>query len=559
MPGILLNRLSRPKEGQTPEQVLENGKNVLLGEMLPVLAPDACEGIDYLYVADIISRLDTNKEGKILDTVLQAIRKQQCSWVAVTEIARISGDGQSMFAFADACREHRVPIYTRDRLYHPFQPWRAESYRDLATQFFMSLFEVSTYQVRYERFRENALPINVETGESRNRLRRGLGRHINGRVPLGYVWDKRDKKVLPDNSIPFPTYIAPGQDTPAALTWWEIVSYARRLGLTQGVNEAAMLLALETGAHFHVSCLVRLWHNPFYAGRPTSTLERIGGRLQKRLQPVYTEGDYEAMETWEQHSLLQEAIAGRHNQGAKGNRKGNWASGLVKCACGQPFLSNGGYYICRGAKRDTDVRCESKRRETVGEGFTLDRHKLPEGWQRSKTCGILDKAKVHAHVENILRELFARPEFALRLAAHHEARQGNVPNKASLLKQQQDMQGDLKRFEEQRQRAIDLAIEGAISRSDLAARQSKLEVDIAALTLRLDSLNATLSAPDVAPASLEALRAVLEQEFDALWQTEGILSDHQRGSIARGLLNHVPVSGIKHHRVFGAPVFPAWL
>ncbi len=558
MPGIILNRLSRAREGETADEVLQKGRAVLLQEMLPVIHPDAKEGADYLFLEDIISRLSSHKEGEILDRAMKHIESGRCAWLAVTEIPRLTGDGQTLFQVANLCRDHRVPIYTRERIYSPYQPWRAESYRELVLAFMLSVMEMSTYLARYERAREVAYPINSTTGKNRLTTMEGLGRHLNGKTPLGYRTDPQTRMPIPDTSIPCPDYIAPGTDQPAAFTLWEIVRYARQLGLVYGSNEVIQMIARETGFLFASEHLLRVWRNPFYAGRPTSTTQYIGGKNRRRAEPVHSVGKYEAMFTWEEHTLLLEAISRRRHTGEK-HKAGNWATGLLRCECGQPFISHGSSYICRGRKTEMLLSSEQHR---LDKGLApLERHKPVAGYVATPTCGMILKTRVHAEVTQMLGKVFARPRLAEDLAEWEEAQRSNRVDRQLLYRQRDQIHADLRTAEEKRKRLIDLAVDGTITKTDLTERQGRFDKETEALRLRLARLEEAIAAPAVPPAAIDAIRTVLTLEFADFWNDDDILSDHQRGLIARGLIDHIPVRGTvkRKSRTLGTPCLALWL
>src|SRR5215467_14512610 len=91
---ILINRLSRPKPGETPEQILTTGRVILLEQMLPkiVRKKDAKEGADYFYLEDIHSRLLVHEEGELLDTAFNLLRQGRFNDIVATEIPRLTGN-----------------------------------------------------------------------------------------------------------------------------------------------------------------------------------------------------------------------------------------------------------------------------------------------------------------------------------------------------------------------------------------------------------------------------------------------------------------------------------
>lgn len=556
MPGILINRLSRPKANESPTETLANAHAILTQEMLPVIAPDAVEGRDYHYLSDIASRLDMHKEGEMLSVALTHVKSGNASWIAVTEISRLTGDGEALFQVANLCREHRVPIYTRERLYAPYQPWRAESYRELVMQFMMSVMEITTYMGRLERAREAAYPVDPSTGESRMKAFQGAGRHLNGAVPFGYVWNHLTSQPDPDQSIPCPDYLPPGETIVPAYTAWELARIVRDLGRTKGSDTAQIELLKRTGLELTRRHIISIWKNAFYAGRPTSNRERRGGKVQRRAAPVQTIGTYPAVDTWDEHLELQEAIQFRLT-GFKANSS-SWASGLIRCACGQPYTSSfTSAYCCRGYSYKLQLD-SIERRKSQGIDNRRDRRKPIEGWEPTPTCGTIMRYKAHEAIEKHLRECFTLPDLARRLAEWQNAQRESRPDRQSLLRQKNELQRDLEKNEASRKRAVSLAIDGTITQSDLAEQTSRLQREQTGLTNRLKKLEETITAPSVAPTTIALLQDLLSTPFDEFWHTD-LVTDPQRGAIARLFIDHIPLTGRHRSRAFGAPVWAEWL
>ena len=79
------------------------------------------------------------------------------------------------------------------------------------------------------------------------------------------------------------------------------------------------LRATPGAKSLHTSEIWYIARNPFYAGRPTSRVQRRGNKFIKREVPVATVGNYPAMETWEEHQELQEIAETLHiSSGAVG-------------------------------------------------------------------------------------------------------------------------------------------------------------------------------------------------------------------------------------------------
>lgn len=557
MPGILLNRLSRPKEGELPEDQLAKGRAILTGEMLPVISPNAVEGEHYIYLEDIVSRLQAHQEGNLLDRALTLMRQGRCDWLAVTEVSRLTGDLTVAGEILALCRQYRIPLYTRERLRIPYEPWRPESEQELFILFFMSGLEVIGYRGRIQRAFAAAYPVDSQTGESRLQTFEGLGRHMNGKVPRGYVWNKQTKEPEPDKTIPFPDYVPEGHTRPPALTWWEIVRHARELGRQYGCYEASRRLQLATGAPIDPNELVYIWRNPFYAGRPTSRMARRAGRMVKREEPVSTIGRYPAMETWEEHCDLQAILEERGTRGLK-SASGKWASGLIRCACGQPWVGWGRYYRCRGHFRAANVRAEAGRRQRDPGLIRKDRHTVPEGWEPTPTCGMAYKERIHELVEGHLRTLFARPDLVAVIARYAAQQQETNVSRAHLSRQEEQLVRERERLDKRRQETIDLHLDGTLTRAELDDRLHRMGKEKGGVEARLAQVREALATPLVPSAALQALQKVVTLDFDDFW-TSDALSDNERALIARAFLEHIPVTGSKNQKEYGSPVYSALL
>ena len=565
MPGILLNRLSRPKAGESPSEQLAKGRAILRGEMLPVLCPGGKEDVDYLYLEDIESRLKVHQEGEILDRALKVMKAGRCHWLAVTEIPRLTGDLATSAQILSLCRDHEIPIYTRERLRYPYEPWRPESEQELYIALMLSGLEVIGYRGRVQRAFAAAYPIDPSTGESRLKTFEGLGRHVNGRVPRGYVWDKAAKQPRPDERIPAPDYIAPGQSSPAALTWFEIVRRVRELGLTLGAGETQDRIVEECGVTLSPYEIVYIWHNAFYAGRPTSTTQKRSGQKQtKRAIPVATIGTYPPVDSWELHQELQAAVRDRQQHKPKTGCAA-WASGLILCGCGERWLSWGQYYRCRGDLQQYKAAHAERQRltEATGEAPISARrksnHRAIDGWEKTPACGMKVKPAVEEHVTLALRRAFALPGLAARLADYEAEQRESSADRQQLRRQTEALQSDLRALETRRQNVIDMGETGALRPLEIKERLHKLEHERTGIENQLQRLQEALTAPPVPSSALATVRQVLSLDFDDFWYDADALTDSDRKIIAAAVIDHIPVIGTGQRRALGTAVYRTWV
>lgn len=541
MPGILINRLSRPKAGETPEQQLEKSRLILFEEMLPVICPGASEGQDYVYLSDIQSRLKVHEEGEILDETFRIIRSGRCSWIAVTEIARISGDMTASGKLIELCSNHRVAIFTREKLHYPYEPWRAASKRDLMTQFFISGLEVLSYQERMERTRDVAYPTFENTGASRLRnVSKGLGRHLNGIVPRGYLWNKTLKKVELDESIPFPNFIPEGKSEPTGMKMWEIIRYLRLLGLTYGAPAAVSILYKKTGMIINWSNAVRVWTNSFYAGRPTSKYKLINGKLVIRNadEIVFTEGNYPTINTWEEHLALQEAIARRKIRSTK-TTAGAWATGIVLCECGQPYISNGKeFYMCRGYRRDKILKWNQSR---VNRGLRSDpRLPVSEDWQLTDSCGEIRKKYLHAVVEEILRYAFENGNLSGKIVQLEKLQREKIFDMSDLTRQETELNATLQKLKQREENAEQMRLDGDISRERHLEIKNKIDEERKSIKIRLAKIVETRDHVMIPTADLALINEVVQCQFDDIWYGEDSgLTDQEKALIAQSMISSV--------------------
>lgn len=557
--GILLNRLSRPKESETPADQLEKGRVILLEEMLPIIHPDAAPDRDYLYREDIVSRMKSHQEGELLAWALGHMRRGRVSWLAVTEIARITGDVTAFGEIMELCEIHRIRIHTRNRTRHPYEPWRADSRRELWIEFFLAVMEIVNYQDRAERRRDSAYPIDAATGKKRLQTFEGIGRHLNGAVPMGYLWDPREKRVLPADripqDIPCPTYVPPGEERPPAYTWWEIARRLRDLGRRMGVNSAVRTLYRETGVQLLTARVTEIWRNPFYAGRPTTTKEMRGRRLVRREEPLSTTGNYPAIDTWEEHLALQAAMDYRLRNGTK-SLSPSWATGLLKCECGMRFVAMGEYYRCAGPNHALKMKSDARLSAEWGMADPVMKRRPIAGWQRTATCGAIGKDVVHTHVEKHLRKLFRRSDLSRRVALWKESASKAPPDREQLVRQETETQAELRRNSEHLKRARDYLVRGSFSEAEFEEQRDALGLERLALVSRLQRLREEIAAPVTPSAVFDALEAVIRLNFDEWWaEADPAL----RATIAGALIDHVPVHapirGKSRHRTLGDPVW----
>lgn len=561
MPGILLNRLSRPKPGETPAEQLQKGRVLLREEMLPVLCPGGVEGVDYLYLEDIASRLTVHQEGEILARALDLLREGRCDWIAVTEISRLTGDLGVAAEILALCREHQVPLYTRERLRMPYEAWRPESEQEIFIQFFLSGLEVIGYRGRIARAFAAAYPLDAKTGENRMKTFQGLGRYLNGHVSMGYVWNKAEKKVEKDLSIPRPDFIPEGATRPPAYTMFEIVQRVLELGMRSGCMDIQEQMEREAGVNLSLRSISYILRNPFYAGRPTSRLKSKGGKLVPRAPEEYvaTEGAYEAMLTWEAFEALQTATDQRG--GGSATRKRYYVSGLFRCACGQPYQGhtpggrpNGatyGYYACRGIKRHKQCRYEQERAERVVYGPTC-RHKPLDDWERTPTCGYLPLPQAHQEAERWLRYLLTRPQAAQAITRWEEQSRARTADRSQLRREAESLRRQIGAMERKRENVITLAVDDILTRAEVAARLDALQRERVGLEARLEGVQEALEAPLLSPGRSQALRRFLDHDFDTLWaETE----DSEKRALLQAFVQYIPVEGHERYKRFGAPVF----
>jgi hypothetical protein len=573
--GVILNRLSRLKKGETAEDVLEKARVLLLSEMLPRIKPGAVLHEDYEYLADIASRKIVHKAGGILHHAMQMIHAGQARWIAVTEIARLTGDAVAAAQLCELCLRKGVRIYTYERVDRPYEIWETESWTDFTIRLWMAQSEIKNYAGRVKRAHKSYYPIDFKTGENILDGKNGKGRHPNAQVPRGYVWDypevevmmpgeteprrmlESEKRIMPDLRTPRPDYIPPGMTEPPAYTMWDMIKRLFELSWQYGCGEVKKILDREMGFAPSPQHITRTIRNPFYAGRPTTRVKYDGDQKSNKEQPLSTIGTYETILTYAQWQALQEIIDGRRNGDVK-TGSAAWASRLLECACGQPYISVGTkQYVCKGVRREVLRQIEERQKAELGQLYRASTGYRPlTDWKRTETCCYIKAQWVHDHLKEAIRAAFQTPDLDERLERFYEAQLSRQTDTAAIRRQMEQEESNLRAAGQRRERIIDMGENGQIPGADVARRLKAIDDEVKVAKARLRRLGQEMEQSKVDLAELATLRRYVTEDFDEVWAR---VSPQEKGIIARGFIKRVRLTGDMENKYFHEAEYVDWL